>query len=88
MQAAPLQSPPSTGLRHYSAASKHMSDGWDSNSDTRVLEWAESCSQGTHAHTHIWHSTLLSVTSSAFDTVQEVGEWLIQNGLQKNVEYY
>ena len=48
MQAAPLQSPPSTGLRHYSAASKHVSDGWDDDdSDSRVLEWAETCSQGT-----------------------------------------
>ena len=57
MQAAPLQSPPSTGLHHYSAASKHVSDGWDNDSDTRVLEWAETCSQGTLAYTHIWPPT-------------------------------
>ena len=47
MQAAPLQSPPSTGLRHYSTASKQCSDGWN-DSDGRVLEWAKSCSQGMH----------------------------------------
>lgn len=49
MQAAPLQSSPSTGLQHYSAASKHVSDGWD-ESDSRVLEWAETCSPGTYEH--------------------------------------
>ncbi|DBB01014.1 TPA: hypothetical protein ACH3X1_000916 [Trebouxia sp. C0004] len=46
VQAAPLESPPSTGMRHYSAASKHRSEDWD-GSDCRLLDWAASCSQGS-----------------------------------------
>ncbi|KAA6428489.1 MAG: hypothetical protein FRX49_01365 [Trebouxia sp. A1-2] len=45
VQAAPLESPPSTGMRHYSAASKHRSEDWD-GSDCRLLDWAASCPQG------------------------------------------
>ncbi|KAL0033521.1 hypothetical protein WJX79_001086 [Trebouxia sp. C0005] len=46
VQAAPLESPPSTGMRHYSAASKHRSEDWD-GSDCRLLDWAASCPQGS-----------------------------------------
>ena len=72
MQAAPLQSPPSTGLCHYSAASKHVSDGWDDDNDARVLEWAETCSQGTHAYTHVCLPTHLMFLSHEQTAAQHV----------------
>ena len=50
VQAAPLESPPSTGLRHYSAASNRRSEDWD-GSDCRLLDWAASCPQGIDCKT-------------------------------------